>query len=42
MSENAILQSSNVGDDFVAVAEKATGNIVVAYNTKFFEYKAVR
>ena len=40
MSENAVLQNSNAGDDFITVAEKATGKIVVAYNTKFFEYKA--
>lgn len=39
MSDLAIFQSSHRGDIFIVVINKISCNIVMAYNTEFFEYK---
>lgn len=40
MSDCAIYQSSHRGDSFIVVITKVSCDIVMAYNTEFFEYKA--
>ena len=42
MSEFAVYQSSHRGDVFIVAVKKDTGEIAMAYNTEFFEYKKRR
>ena len=39
MSDFAIYNSSHRGDEFIVVTKRETGDVVMAYNTEFFEYK---
>jgi hypothetical protein len=42
MSDGDLLAHSHLEDEFVVVIEKKTRRVVVAYHTKFFEYKGER
>lgn len=42
MSEFAVYQSSHRGNVFIVAVKKDTGEIAMAYNTEFFEYKKRR
>jgi hypothetical protein len=37
-----VFENSHRGDEFIIVIEKKTRRVVVAYHTKFFEYKGER
>jgi len=42
MSDHAVFASTHRGDVMIVITKNANGEIVMAYNTEFFEYRSLR